>query len=108
LPHAVADEVAADVPVAAPAAADEVATAELVELELELPHAAISPAASAGNTIVESLRAQSKAHNLHPHRRGLPGPAPGLSSRPCAGRGVPEIVPSSGPAPGVGSQQEGA
>jgi hypothetical protein len=73
--HPAADEVAAaeDVPVAAPAAADELAATELVELVLELPHAAISPAASAGNTIVESLRAQSKAHNLHPGSGGVAG-----------------------------------
>jgi hypothetical protein len=63
--HAAADdEVAAadDVPVAA--GADELAPEEL--LEFELPQAAISTAARAGNRTVERRCARSKAHNLHP------------------------------------------
>jgi hypothetical protein len=50
--HAAADEVAADDDVPA-AAADELVPAALLELELELePHAAMSPAARAGNKTV--------------------------------------------------------
>jgi len=61
-----ADEVAAadDVPVAAAA---ELVPAELLELELELelPHAAMSPAARTGSRTAGIRRAESKAHNLH-------------------------------------------
>ena len=75
---AAADEVAADValPVAAGAEPD---VDEL--LELELPHAAIRTAARAGSSTVESRRARSKAHNLHPGCGGLPGAPRGE----CAG-----------------------
>jgi hypothetical protein len=75
--HAVADELAADValPVAAGAELD---ADEL--LELELPHAAIRPAARDGSRTVESRRARSKPHNLHPGCSGLPGAAPKSAS----------------------------
>jgi hypothetical protein len=54
--------VADDVPDAA--GADEL-EAELLELLLELPHAAISPAARAGNRTAKMRGARRKANNLH-------------------------------------------
>lgn len=63
---AAADEVAADdeVPTALVAAgAEELAPAEL--LELELPQAAISTAARAGKRTADRRCARGKAHNLH-------------------------------------------
>lgn len=58
------DAVAAADDVPDEAGADEL-EAELLELLLELPHAAISPAARTGNRTAEMRRARSKANNLH-------------------------------------------
>ena len=60
-----ADDVAAAVEVPVAAGAAVVAPAELLELEFELPQAATSTAARAGNRTADRRRAQSKAHNLH-------------------------------------------
>ena len=91
---AAAVELAADValPVAAGRGARDVD--ELLELEFELPHAAIRTAARAGSSTVERRRARSKAHNLHPGLpvRCCPGRPGRVRRRPGAGRAPTMMV----------------